>query len=67
MCIRDRADDLTTRILTVTGQVIFEQQIKVPGGNANWLVTPQNTLSPGVYFMQVETSRGIMVRKVVKQ
>ena len=62
-----QADDLTARLMTVTGQIVYEQRIKVVSGNTTWVATPQTELSSGVYFVQLETSRGIMIRKVVKR
>lgn len=49
------------RIIDVAGRKVTQQ----PGNNASLITVPVNNLSSGIYMLQIQTSTGILTRKIV--
>ena len=62
----DRAQDARLTITDVTGRLILEQKVLTASG-VNTMTWHAGSVQPGIYFVRMETSDGVLVRKVIKR
>jgi serine protease len=52
------------QILSIDGRIIYSETIK--NVENEHIITPNQPLSTGIYFVKIETNQGVLVKKVVK-
>jgi|GEM_PF-4082691 len=57
------SENITVKIYSVTGEVVFESLLTPKGGTE--MEVPFGDLGAGIYFLSVQTGREVVTRKIV--